>query len=78
MQEGKGEVEMARAVTSCSVVNGTVYIYDENGGLFDVRAFSGDARATAFGSGVTVISGGLCYTYMLQNGQLVQTGVNAV
>ena len=69
---------MARAVTSCKVENGNVYIYDENGGLFDVRSFSGHVQAVAFGTGVSITAGNWCYTYMLRDGRLEQTGVHAV
>ena len=69
---------MARAVTSCRVEGGTVYIYDENGGIFDVRAFCEPVSATAFGNGVSITSGNMCYTFMLQDGQLRQTGMNCV
>ena len=67
---------MARAVTSCRVQGSTVYLYDENGGLFDVRSFCEPVSATAFGTGVSITSKNLCFTYMLQDGRLEETGIH--
>lgn len=77
-QEGKGEAkEMANAVTSCRVDGNTVYIYDENGGICDVRSFAQPiSNATAFGGGYSVTAGYLTFTFMLRNGMFEETGVH--
>ena len=66
---------MAMAIASCRVDGSTVYAYDENGGICWVNQFSMPVKATAFGTGVSVTSGNLCFTYMLRDGRLKQTGV---
>lgn len=63
---------------TCQTVNGTVYVRDQRGGLVDVLSFPTGVVAQSFGSGLSVISGTLCYTYTLENGQLKQTGVHSV
>lgn len=72
---------MASEVTSvtCHTANGNVYVRDQRGGLIDVLSFpSSNIQAQSFGNGISVVSGTLCYTYMLENGKLRQTGVHAV
>lgn len=69
--------ESAVAVT-CQVNGGTVYVRNERGGIIDVLSFPCPVQAQSFGSGVSVISGTLCYTYVLDHGTLKQTGVHAV
>ena len=67
--------EMANAVTSCRVDGNTVYIYDENGGICDVRSFAQPiSNAAAFGGGYSVTAGYLTFTFMLRNGMFEQTG----
>ena len=75
-QGGRGEAkEMANAVISCRVDGNTVYIYDENGGICDVRSFAQPiSNATAFGGGYSVTAGYLTFTFMLRNGMFEQTG----
>ena len=68
---------MANAVTSCRVDGGTVYVYDENGGMCDVRSFRQPiSNAVAFGGGYSVTAGYLTYTFMLRNGMFDETGVH--
>ena len=68
---------MANAVTSCRVQGGTVYVYDENDGICDVRSFPGTiSNACAFGSGYSVTAGYWTYTFMLRNGIFEQTGLH--
>jgi hypothetical protein len=65
------------AVT-CQTVNGTVYVRNQRGELIDVLSFpSSNIQAQSFGSGISVISGTMCYTYVLEGGRLKQTGVHA-
>ena len=72
---GKEKRKMANAVTSCRVDGNTVYIYDENGGICDVRSFAQPiSNATAFGGGYSVTAGYLTFTFMLRNGMFEQTG----
>ena len=76
-KRGEGTVsESAQAVT-CQVSGGTVYVRNERGDLVDVLSFPGSVQAQSFGSGVSVISGTMCFTYVLDNGRLRQTGVHA-
>lgn len=69
--------ESITAVT-CHSVGGTVYVRDQNGNMVDVLSFPVNVQAQSFGSGISVISGTLCYTYILDHGTLRQTGVHAV
>ena len=69
--------DIAKAVT-CQTVGSTVYVRNERGGIIDVMSFPGSVQAQSFGSGISVISGTLCYTYTLENGQLKQTGLHSV
>ena len=69
---------MAMAVTSCRVSGNTVYVYDENGGICWVGQFNEPVSATAFGSGVSITSKNLVFTYVLRDGHLEQTGVHQV
>ena len=66
---------MVNAVTSCRVDGNTVYVYDENGGICDVRSFAQPiSNAVAFGGGYSVTAGYLTFTFMLRNGMFEQTG----
>jgi hypothetical protein len=67
-----------RVIASCQVNGGTVYIRDQRGALIDVLSFPVSVQAQSFGNGVSIISGTMCYTYMLENGSLRQTGIHAV
>lgn len=69
--------ESVKAVT-CQTNGGTVYVRDQRGGIIDVLSFPVNVQAQSFGSGISVISGTLCYTYVLDHGALKQTGVHAV
>lgn len=69
--------ESVTAVT-CQAVGGTVYVRDQRGGIVDVLSFPVNVQAQSFGNGISVISGTLCYTYMLDHGSLRQTGVHSV
>ena len=69
--------ESITAVT-CQANGSTVYVRDQRGGIVDVLSFPVSVQAQSFGNGISVISGTLCYTYMLDNGTLKQTGVHAV
>lgn len=69
--------ESVTAVT-CQTNGGTVYVRDQRGGIIDVLSFPVNVQAQSFGSGISVISGTLCYTYVLDHGTLKQTGVHAV
>lgn len=69
--------ESVTAVT-CQTNGGTVYVRDQRGGIIDVLSFPVNVQAQSFGSGISVISGTLCYTYVLDHGALKQTGVHAV
>jgi len=73
----KEKRKMANAVTSCRVDGSTVYIYDERGGICDIRQFSGPvSNACAFGSGYSITAGYLTYTFTLRNGSFEQTGTH--
>ena len=63
---------------TCQAVGGTVYVRDERGNLVDSFSFPGNCIAQSFGNGMTVICGTMCYTYMLEDGKLRQTGVHSV
>ena len=69
--------ESVTAVT-CQTNGGTVYVRDQRGGIIDVLSFPVNVQAQSFGNGISVISGTLCYTYVLDNGSLKQTGIHAV
>lgn len=66
---------MAKAI-SCHTSGNTVYIRDEKGTLIDQMTFPQPPMAQSFGNGVTITCGTMCYTYMLDNNQLKQTGMN--
>lgn len=67
----------SKAVT-CQTNGGTVYVRDQRGAIVDVLSFPVAVQAQSFGSGISVISGTMCYTYMLENGKLRWTGVHSV
>ena len=68
---------MAMAIASCRVDGNTVYVYDENGGICDVRSFAQPiSNACAFGGGYSVTAGYFTYTFMLRNGMFDETGVH--
>lgn len=68
---------IAKAVT-CQSVGSTVYVRDEMGNLIENIAFPQPVMAQSFGSGISVTCGTLCYTYILENGQLKQVSVHSV
>ena len=66
-----------KAVT-CQACGGTVYVRDERGRLVDTLSFPQNVVAQSFGNGISVVCGTMCYTYMLDNGQLKQVGIHGV
>ena len=63
---------------TCQAVGGTVYVRDEFGNLCDTFHFPQSVLAQSFGNGMSVICGTMCYTYVLEDGRLKQTGVHSV
>ena len=68
---------MAKSVT-CRSVGNTVYVHDENGNQVDILSFPQSVSAQSFGNGISVTCGTMCYTYMLEDGRLRQTGMHFV
>ena len=62
---------------TCQCVGHMVYVRDEYGNLFDTFSFPQNVIAQSFGNGMSVICGTMCYTYVLENGQLKQTSVHS-
>lgn len=62
----------------CERNGNTVYVRDQRGNTIDCLSFQHDVgEVSSFGHGLTVRSGGVCYSYELQNGYLKPTGTFA-
>ena len=70
-------MDSPKAVT-CQSVGGTVYVRDERGNLVDTLSFPQSVTAQSFGSGISVVCGTMCYTYVLEDGRLKQAGIHGV
>lgn len=66
-----------KAVT-CQSNGHMVYVRDEYGNLVDTLSFPQNVMAQSFGNGISVICGTMCYTYVLERGQLKETNVHSV
>lgn len=67
----------AKAIT-CQTVGNMVYVRDERGNLLDTLGFPQPVMVQSFGTGFSVVCGTMCYTYMLENGQIRRTGTHGV
>lgn len=68
---------MAKAVT-CFTRGNVVYVRDERGNTIDTLSFQYPVQAQSFGNGLTVTSGTMCYTFVLDGDHLKQDGMYAV